>query len=260
MNVPGWLIRVMIGYLTNRKLRVRYKGKLSQEKNLQAGAGQGCLLGLWCFLLLLNFAGPEGENETIGVKFTQPLHRRKPIPVMKKKWGDDMSILTSLNLIKSLHIDEEKSLLKPVSYHNRTGHALRLSNNALQGHVDELVRFTEQHFMKINQKKTKVALFNPHRNFDFMPEIKLSQDSENIEVVEQYKLLGQIIRTDMKTISNTENICTKAYKRMWIVRKLKELGCETSELLDVLRQQVLSVTEQAIPFWGPMITKRDQHA
>ena len=62
----------------------------------------------------------------------------------------------------------------------------------------------------------------------------------------------------MKTISNTENICFKAYHRMWIVRRLKELGCETGELLDVLRQQVLSVAEQAVPFLGPIITKQER--
>ncbi len=79
-----------------------------------------------------------------------------------------------------------------------------------------------------------------------MPEIKLTPDSDNIEVVEEYKLLGQVIRTDMKTISNTENICKKAYVRMWILRRLKELGCCISDLLDVMRHQIISITEQAV--------------
>ena len=59
----------------------------------------------------------------------------------------------------------------------------------------------------------------------------------------------------MKTISNTEFICKKAYRRMWILRRLKALGCPIPELLDVLRQQVLSICEGSVAFWGPMITK-----
>ena len=90
-----------------------------------------------------------------------------------------------------------------------------------------------------------------------MPNISLQQRANNIEVVEQFKLLGQIISKDMKTIANTQNICNKAYTRMWILRRLKELGCPTEELLDVLRQQILSVVEQAVPYWAPLITKHE---
>ena len=58
-----------------------------------------------------------------------------------------------------------------------------------------------------------------------------------------------------KTISNTEYICTRAYKIMWILRRLKSLGCPIPELLDVLRQQVVSICEGSAAYWGPMITK-----
>ena len=66
--------------------------------------------------------------------------------------------------------------------------------------------------------------------------------------------MGNIARSDMKTISNTEYICKRAYKRMWILRRLKAMGCPVPELLDVLRQQVISICEGSVPYWGPMIT------
>ena len=40
---------------------------------------------------------------------------------------------------------------------------------------------------------------------------------------------------------------------------MKELGCPIKELLDVLKQQVVSVLEQAVPFWGPRITKKESY-
>ena len=42
---------------------------------------------------------------------------------------------------------------------------------------------------------------------------------------------------------------------MYILRRLKKLGCKRQELVDVLRQQILSVVEYASPFWSPRITK-----
>ena len=50
-------------------------------------------------------------------------------------------------------------------------------------------------------------------------------------------------------------VSVKLYR--WIIRRLKELGCPRDELLDVLKQQILSVVEQAVPYWAPMITKHE---
>ena len=108
--------------------------------------------------------------------------------------------------------------------------------------------------MKINQLKTKVAIFNPLNKIDVMP--KISFDGQNdIVVVEEYKLLGQILTTDMKTLKNTQNILRKAYSKMYILHRLNKLGCPKSEMIEVLKQQILSMAEQAVPFWGPSITK-----
>ena len=50
-------------------------------------------------------------------------------------------------------------------------------------------------------------------------------------------------------------MCQKSYSRMYVLRRLSALGCPRPELLDVLRQQVLSMVEQAVPYWAPLITR-----
>ena len=112
--------------------------------------------------------------------------------------------------------------------------------------------------MLLNPIKTKAMLFNTLRNYDCIPQISI-KSGENIEVVEQHKILGQIVRSDMRTISNTEAICKKGYKRMWILRRLKSLGCSIPELLVVLREQIVSICEVGVPWWGPMITKHESN-
>ena len=49
--------------------------------------------------------------------------------------------------------------------------------------------------MKLNLKKTKLMLFNPCRIRDFMPEFHVGQ--ARIDLVEETKLLGVIIRSDL---------------------------------------------------------------
>ena len=37
MGVPGWLLKVVIGFLTNRRMLVRYRGKVYLTKAYQVG-------------------------------------------------------------------------------------------------------------------------------------------------------------------------------------------------------------------------------
>jgi hypothetical protein len=112
--------------------------------------------------------------------------------------------------------------------------------------------------MLLNPIKTKAMIFNTLRNYDCSPDISI-KNGEHIDVVEQHKILGQIVRSDLKTISNTEAICKKAFKRMWVLRRLKSLGCPISELLIVLREQIVSICEVGVAWWGPMITKHESN-
>ena len=57
MGVPGWLLRVVMGFLEERELILRYKGGCSSKKSLPGGSPQGTRLGLFLFLILINAAG-----------------------------------------------------------------------------------------------------------------------------------------------------------------------------------------------------------
>ena len=65
-------------------------------------------------------------------------------------------------------------------------------------------------------------MFNNCRSIDFMPSYCLV--NEEIELVEEMKILGVVLSSDMKWQANTDNIIEKAYKRVWILRRLKSLG------------------------------------
>ena len=70
MGVPGWLLRIVIGFLKDREMYVRYKGKHSSTKSLPGGGPQGTLLGLLLFIVLINDVGFPGQVNNTGELIT----------------------------------------------------------------------------------------------------------------------------------------------------------------------------------------------
>ena len=58
--------------------------------------------------------------------------------------------------------------------------------------------------MKLNFSKTKLILFNPCTSRDFMPNIAI--DDIRIDLVEQVKLLGVVVTSDLSWAANTKYI------------------------------------------------------
>ena len=131
---------------------------------------------------------------------------------------------------------------------------------ATSGHSTDSIgqnkEYANQNYMKLNYKKTKIMVFNPCRSIDFMPEVTI--DDHHLEVVDEIRLLGLIIRSDMKWVSNTANMVQKANKRLWILRRLKNLGAKDSDLVDIFIKQIRSVLELAVPAWQGGISQAEK--
>ena len=127
-------------------------------------------------------------------------------------------------------------MLNVYGKHARTGHALPMGNIKVVTQLMKTQEYASQNDMKLNYKKTKIMVFNPCRNIDFMPEVNI--DDHYLEVVDEIRLLGIIIRSDMKWVSNTANMVQKANKRLWILRRLKNLGAKDIDLVDIFIKQM----------------------
>ena len=57
MGFPGWLLKIMGFYLSNRSMLVRYQGSISKECSMPGGAPQGTVLGVLAFILQMNKMG-----------------------------------------------------------------------------------------------------------------------------------------------------------------------------------------------------------
>ena len=253
MGVPGWLLKIVMGFLTERTLIVSYKGEKSTSKEMPGGGPQGTILGMFLFLILINSAGFADCKKEIGKKITKAINKRDEMAPKHWKYVDDLTLAEALDLKVKLVNDPEKVWSEPLNYHNRTKQILPANQSKVQDQLNKLQIYADQNEMKINYQKSKVMLFNTAKINDFTPEIKIG--NETLDVVNEMKLLGVKISTDLKWHSNTEFITKKAYSRLWLLRRLKLFGANQKELLDVYCKQIRSTLEFAAVVWHAGLTQ-----
>ena len=88
--------------------------------------------------------------------------------------------------------------------------------------------------MKINEAKSKTAIFNTSTTRDFHPRI-VNTTGKIYENVDEFTLLGVDIVSHPKLGINWENYILKcikkAYNKIWILKRLAEIGVSSKDLL-----------------------------
>ena len=198
-------------------------------------------------------------EKNVGSKITQSMNKRKPLKNIHLKYIDDLSLAEAINLKEKLVVNPVPNPPRPFTFYDRTNHVLPPDACLLQDQLNELQKYCQDNQMVINQKKCKVIMFNPHKKYSFTPELTLSgEGGDKLEVVDNVTLLGVKLRSDMRWCDNSDYICQKGYARLWMMRRLKGLGANQNELLDIYHKQVRSVLELAVPVWQPSITKQEK--
>ena len=172
------------------------------------------------------------------------------------KYIDDLTVAESIQMKNQLQKIAVEDRVQPDTFHERTGHVLQHEKSKVFLMIKRIEEYARQNKMKLNYKKTKLMLFNPGTARDFMPRFEFN--NEEIEVVEEYKLLGLIMRNDLSWSSNTNFMITRANKKLWCLKRLKRLGANTKDLLDVYCKQIRSILEFASPVWHPSLTSKDR--
>ena len=87
---------------------------------------------------------------------------------------------------------------------------------------------TENNFVT-NKKKTIVMVFNQTRIYAFSPEFHLG-DTEKLLVKKEHKILGLKIQSDLKWNAQIEQMTKKASKKIWLLRRMKQLGVDEATI------------------------------
>ena len=89
-----------------------------------------------------------------------------------------------------------------------------------------------------------------------MPQLTIDGTSL-LEVVEEFHLLGLVLKSNLSWQANTDQMCQKGFARLWMLRRLKKLGATQSEMIDVYYKQIRCILELAVAVWTPGLTKAE---
>ena len=131
----------------------------------------------------------------------------------------------------------------------------QLNCSQVENKLADIEDHARQNEIIINQKKTRLMLFNTAIKYDFKPQMEVN--GEMIKVVSKIKLLGVIVTDNLKWYENTEIITKKAFSRIWIIRRLKNMGASKTTLVDIYYKQIRSVLEFASVVWTAGLTQDD---
>ena len=189
-GVRPTLIPLLVSYFQERKMIVKWHGLTSSTRDLPGGGPQGCTFGL------LEYKSNSNNNVD-----HVPLH-------MRFKFVDELSVLEKLSLI----------LIGLSSYNFRNHVASDIGthqkylpniNIQSQNYLDQIQTWTETNKMKLNVDKSKVMIFNFTEDYQFATRLYI--EDVLMETINQTKLLGTIVQSDLKWSENTTMIVKKGY-------------------------------------------------
>ena len=124
----------------------------------------------------------------------------------------------------------------------------RLSTtSSLQSAIDEITEWTEHNNMSLNVKKTKelrTSFFKNPVQFD-----NLTSAGTEINIVDNFKLLGVTISSDLTWNTHIDVICAKASRRLYPLRILKSSGAPPKDIMSVYSAFIRPVLEYACQVW-----------
>ena len=234
-GVRSSLIPVLISYLQDRKMTVRYRREESSEKSLPGGGAQGTLLG-------------PIEYWTQSNKNADAVSQDK-----RFKFVDDLTTIEVISLVtKVVSYNFRQHVASDVGIHNQF---ISREKTETQSVVDSVNNWTNNQKMKLNGSKTKYMIVNFTYNYQFNTRIFL--DNEILDCIEQIRLLGVEFREDLSWKANTHSITRKAFARMSLLRKLVCFGVPREDLVNIYILFIRSLLEYCSEVWHSSITEEE---
>ena len=217
-------------------MRVRWHGKLSESRNLPGGGAMGASLGNWEFLSQTNNNADCVPEED------------------RFKFVDDLTIIEVINMLtvglSSFYMKHQ--VPNDIPEH---GQFIEYSKLKSQDYLNMINEWTNKQKMIISQKKTKAMIINFTDNHQFTTRLQLK--GENIEVVNQMKILGTIIKDDFSWDDNCALIIKKVNARMQLLRSVLTFGASTEEMVHLWTVFCRSVLEQSCVVWHGTLTQEN---
>ena len=237
MGVRPSLVPVLVSYLSNRQMQVRYNGTYSSTYQLPGGGPQGTLVGLIEYFVQSN-DNADCVDPELRFKYVDDLTVLEL--VMLGMWLSDYNF--KQHVASDIGIDEKY---------------VATSNLKTQEDLNTIADWTDQNLMKMNEEKTQYMVFS---RSEIEMATRLTLNGKTLERIEETKLVGVWLTTWLDWEKNTREICRKAYARITMLTKLKYVGVNLEDLINIYILYIQSLLEYCSVVWHSTLTgEQDQN-
>jgi hypothetical protein len=133
----------------------------------------------------------------------------------------------------------------------------KLDCSMMPVHFNSVVEWSDVNLMNINFIKTKEMLLGSINKY---PPPNISVNSNVIERVSMFKLLGVHVESNLKWNSHINFIYSKASSRLYFLKLLKRARACTNDMLHFYKSVIRPVLEYACPVWhNSLTTEQSDH-
>ena len=204
---------------------------------------------------------PNIEFETLQVDNTewlvpkQEAHLKLPETLNAAKFMDDATCQELIDINSTVVSNIDRS--GPLPFWESSGKILPPQNSLLQNEINNVKRISDEREMKLNAKKTFLFVVNFTKIHQFKPHLSIPGENEYLKTVQETKLLGYWLTTDMKPHIHVQYLLSIVNKRMWAVSKLKLAGVCDFDLTHFYIMKIRSVLESNAVVFHSMLTMDD---
>ena len=201
-------------------------------------------------------SGTMGSNVGNWEFDSQSNHNADCVPENDRfKFVDDLTCLEIINLI-NIGIASHNCKQQVPNDIPSHGQIIPNSNLKSQVYVEKISQWTKNQEMIISETKTKSMIINFTKNYQFQTRLQLN--NQNIEVVDQMKILGTIITNTLSWDENCSRIIQKVNARMLLLRKVFSFGSSNEEMVGLWKTFCLSILEQSCAVWSNGLTAENE--
>ena len=121
--------------------------------------------------------------------------------------------------------------------------------------IHNFVEWCNNHFLKLNVKKTKEMIFDFRRLDNNHASINIT--NETVERVDSYKYLGVVFDEKLTWHNHTQKVQKKLNQRMYFLRKLNCFNVDIKLLSLFYKSCVISILSFCLTAWGGNAAKSD---
>ena len=228
------LIPIITSFFEKRRMRVKWHGQLSSVRNLPGGGPMGSTFGI------IGYLSQSNDNANC-------------VPEEDRyKYMDDLTMLeiVSLSNIGIATHNLKQNIPSNIPLHNQIVPNHHLKS---QYYLNNIAEWTKNKQMVLNERKSKSMIFNFSKRHQFTTNLKLK--GETLEVLNEAKLLGTIISTDLKWDKNTEKIVKHANSRMKMLHVGAKFISNNQDLVYLYKTFIRSVLEFSSVVWHSSLSK-----